>query len=101
MLDFYGLNVGNLLKISKKIQHTFGTYPTPSIQWFGNPFISKSILGYLEYVPVVCWNFLKNSTVTHTHTHTVPPKFSHLESMGEIHSPMGEMHSPTLMVDLW
>ena len=48
----------NCCKGLRKMQHTPGTYPRPSTTFFeGNPFIC--ILGYLGYVPGVCWNFLR------------------------------------------
>ena len=46
-------------QIPRNLQHTPGTYPRPSTTCLWRKSFHICILGYLGYVPGVCWDFLR------------------------------------------
>ena len=49
-----------IIDILRKFDQTPGTYPRPSTTSIWRKSFHICILGHLEYVPGVCWNFLRH-----------------------------------------
>ena len=64
---FYNRNRNLGVPLSKRLQQTPGTYRRPSTTCLWRKSFHVCILGYLGYVPGVCWNFPRHWSFRYPH----------------------------------